>query len=258
MRVPIDIFTKKVLETLYSPLPLRIEKHDDLHARLLVLAATADTEDVTHLDDILTEHIELNLPPGIAEILRGIPYRTGAKLKKFVRSVFLEYVYARHGLGQQALISIENFCDEHEVELDVDITYDALLQAWKRFFRTKNRECFDRYRRQSVLLSGHSVLKKMRHVTPYSDDALRDIINTYLSENRLLFHHRQDERRPFIKKRRDQLKAYVWRVIGGRPAKTTAHRLKVHERQLRRHVASFKIFLATAPPVVLSKEKTPQ
>lgn len=253
LSVPADTFSACVIRTMFQPqyyLPISVEKHDALYARLIVLSCENTKSDAAHLAEAFTEVLDLDVPNHIGERLQKMPLRLGMKLKRFARNIFHEYVYARHSAGMQVVVSISNFCSEHEIELDIDISFDALEKSWKRFFITKNREIFDRNRRINVLISGRKLHTQKRGILPLSDEQLNTLIENYRKEHRDLFYYKRRGQRPFRQKLNEQLKAYVLHHIGGRSTAFCCQKLKINDRCLRRRVESFKIFLENAPAVL--------
>lgn len=255
IHIPTDIFTVQTLRHTYQPtdhLPINTLKHDSLFARLLVLHFENYKCDVKHLEKSFLNMIDLDVPTAIADKITAAPYRTGLKLKRHARDIFHDYIYARHAQGMQVVVAIRNFCTEHEIALDIDISFDALEKSWKRFFYEKNRDIFDSNRRKAILQTCRKIHNQQRTILPYSDDKLDDLIDRYKNENIQLFLVKR-RGHPKMKKKLDvQLRIYVYHRLGGRPMDYCRKklRLNVTERNLYQYVATFDNFLQFAPQIL--------
>ncbi len=256
IKIPCDTFTQKVLEFDYLETPINLLHHPELYATFLILEQKSkfkkdikkETPESAQFKNYLTFDIPIT---HLYDCVAQIPIRAGLRLKHFARNIFHNYVHVHYACGQQCLISIENFCDERKIELDVEITFEALSRSYKRYFSAEKREVFDRNRRLFVMRAGHKISIQKRQIDPFTDSQLESIINEYIEKNINIFHVGANVKNPQKQNLIKALRAFVWREVGGRPVLVVIKKFKITDRCLRRRVASFRNFLLSSPAIVL-------
>jgi|GEM_PF-4323739 len=256
LEIHTDIFTKKVLlrklqNTNKQDKPIDVKNYLDLFGAFM-LATEVNKSKITGCE-VFTEPLSFFMPKQFQYLVID-KIRIAYKLKKIARLYFHEYMMAQHQAGQQILIGVQNFCDEYDIALDVDISFDSLIKGWQRYFLLKNCEIIVNNRLRSVLANSRKLTRYRRNMRPYTDVQLNTIIEDYIKQNKELFHYRNDNRFPFRKKLEHTLKSYVFFQIGGRKTKEIARLQKTSPQSIYRQVESFKIFLATSPPLQIETQ----
>jgi hypothetical protein len=285
VKLPVSPFTKKLIIARYGQKAIpkgndniivtTLKASDDLTGELMCVKA-GDENKVEKTLATLTDSILIQLTPIVAKQVNRRRWRVGLHLEDYYRTKLNEYIQTRAEaakskdpeLGISA--SIKTWCEKYDIELDVDINYDALYKDYQRFREEKlekNQGFFVRQKRNFVRRVGQNSPTLLRGVHLFSDSQLDAIIAHYATQNAPLFKTTDGTAR---KKLHFQLSLYVYRIIGNRPPQYICQKFNLQrsyllprknqphlhprtdfDRRLRYAVRAFKIFLHTAPPIEL-------
>lgn len=273
LTIPVSVFTRKLILSKFGSEPIKLKASDALTGELTCVKP-GDESKVEKTLATLTDTINFELTPIVARHVNKKKWRVGLHLDDYYREKLNEYVCAKTEEGINATVAIARWCADRDIEIDVDISFDALYKDWQRYCQEQNQKkqqkntaFFPRHNRTSVRTIGEKMTRILRHSTLFNDAALDAIIEAYMSQNAPYFKTLRGQPR---KKLERQLQLYIYRVIGNHTPQyickkfglTRQYKLqsKTHngvrrridyDDNLRYAVRSFKIFLKTAPPIVL-------
>jgi hypothetical protein len=274
LKVPVSPFTRRLIIAKYGSEPVRLKASDTLTGELCCIKP-GDENKVEKTLATLTENIAFELTPQVARQVNRKRWRVGLHLNNFYRTKLNEYIAAKTEEGIAATTALASWCATHGVEIDIDISFDALYKDWQRFCEEKtekNDAFFRRQKHKFVHQIGEKTTRYLKQIALFSDTELDTIITQYADTHPALFKTVRGDSR---KKLTRQLSLYVYRVVGNRsPAYICRkfglmrlYKIKTakkhggsttrvdYDNNLRYAVRSFKIFLKTAPPIVLPTAK---
>jgi hypothetical protein len=227
-----------------------------------------DTNKADKTKATLTDKIAFELNDQLAKHVNAKRlWRVGLHLDDWHRESLNLYIKSKTEEGIGATLAIQNFCNEFDIELDIDVSFETLYKDWQRFAKrktNKNTAFFRRKKSVFVLKNGEKMTKHLRVKNLFSDSELDGIIEKYVADNPAEFKTiRQLPRKKLL----SQLSLYVYRAIGDRTPQYICSKFKLRrtffdkdtnrkktvadDRSLRYAVRSFSIYLKTAPPIVL-------
>ena len=276
--IPVSPFVRKLIVSKFGAEPIELKASDSLTGEL-TCTKPGDYAKIEKTRATLTTKIELDLTPLIARQVGKRPHRVGLRLEDFYREKLNEYVAAKTEGTVSATVAIAQWCAAHDVEIDVDISFDALYKDWQRYKLEKNEKNMQNIHRQKsriVRRGGEKTARFSSLLQLFSDAELDAVIVHYADTNSVYF---LTTRGVALRKLKRQLQLYVYRCIGNRTPQYICQKFKIatykYERKSKRPTAkkqpvtpkpktridynskisypirSFKIFLKTAPPIVL-------
>lgn len=277
LTVPVTAFSRKlILSQHHQTEPVKLKASDTLAGQLCCVKP-GDSTKFDKPKAALTSNVKIELNANLAKHINAKRiWRVGLHLDNCHRSELNKYVESKVEEGIGATTAIYQFCEDHDIDIDVDINFETLYKDWQRFIsaENKNNSAFFHLKKQTfVRRSSENSAKKSTHSKLFTDTELDAMIAFYTSQNFELF---QTTRGGDRKKLQQQLELYVYRVIGNRTPQyicrkfnlTKTHLItkrtkkgvetyKGYTSQLYYAVRSFKIFLKTAPPIVLPEPVLP-
>jgi hypothetical protein len=273
LTIPVSCFTRKLIISKFGKEPIKLKASDTLTGELTCVKP-GDESKVEKTLATLTHSLDFELTPIVARHVNKKKWRVGLHLDDYYREKLNEYVCSKTEEGISATVAIARWCAERDIEIDVDISFDALYKDWQRYCQEQNQKkeqnnpaFFPRHNRTSVRTIGGKMTRVLRHISLYSDADLDAIIEGYINQNPEYFRTLRGQPR---KKLHSQLQLYIYRVVGNHTPKYICKKFGLtrnYKRQrntpkgvsqhidyddnLRYAVRSFKIFLKTAPPIVL-------
>lgn len=257
LEIHTDIFTQRVLSHTYQVSknnPLDFTRHPEFLNLVILLSKIFDNKPDLVREDI-KEPLQILLPNELSEPCCRIPVRIALKMKTHARKIFFDYMLASYYLGKEQQTSCFEFCKQCGIAIDIDVTFDALIKSWKRFFFEKKKEIISTYMYMAGHRKGNEKQTEFKDLSKHSDEQLEVLIQQYIQDNLLLFYLKRDPTQPYRLQLEKSLRAYVFTILGQRRGIYVAKKLKISARNVNYQKKSFKIFLQTAPPIGLSKEQ---
>ena len=269
LKIPVSPFVRKIILSNYGDEPIRLKASDNLTGELTCVRP-GDEAKVEKTLAALTTEITVILTENVARQVNRRRWRIGLRLDDYYREKLNEYIEtsAVHNVGATAAIT--EWCDDHDVELDTDIAFETVYKDWQRYQLAKSEKNTDIFRRKKRVFVRHFVEKsptKLPQSRLFSDAELDAIIALYIAQNPTAFIGVKGRT---MKKLCRQLEIYTYRIIGShtpqyisrkfglknnrkckRTTKTGVRQYLDFDPTIRYAVRQFKIFLKTAPPMVL-------
>lgn len=278
LTVPVTIFSRKLILAKYGTEPIRLAAADTLTGAICCIKP-GDANKIDKTKTTLTTQVEFVLNSNLAKhINTNRLWRIGLHLHDWHREKLNDYIESKVEEGINATTAIHQYCEDHDIELDVDINFEALYKDWQRFISKKNAKNMSFFHRQKQK-SVHRVGEKMTIKTLFTDTELDTLVANYTTAHAHLFSTLRGAPR---KKLHRQLELYVYRKIGNRTPQyickkfglTESYLLKRkstipptpkgslpkpiaskprrvdYDSKLRYAVRQFAIFLNTAPPII--------
>ena len=271
LTIPVTAFSRKLILSQHGQAePVKLKASDTLAGQLCCVKP-GDTAKFDKPKATLTSHIDVLLNDNLAKHINAKRlWRVGLHLDNCHRSELNKYVESKVEEGIGATTAIYQFCEDHDIDVDVDINFETLYKDWQRHISAKNKNNSAFFRRQKqtfVRRVGEKSAKKRASNKLFTDIELDAMAAFYVSQNFELFQTTRGLQRT---KLQQQLELYVYRVIGNRTPQyvckkfglTKAYLIARKEtpqykprtdytNQVRYAVRAFKIFLKTAPSIVL-------
>ena len=276
--VPVTTFSRKLIIAKYGKEPIKLAAADTL-AGAMCCIKPGDTNKISKTKVTLTTQVEFVLNDNLSKHINTHRlWRVGLYLDDWHREKLNDYVESKVEEGMNATTAIYQYCEDNDIELDVDINFETLYTDWQRFISKKNENNVSFFHRQKRTFV-HRVGEKKTRKPLFTDAELDAIILNYATTHASLFH---SPRGVMFKKLHQQLELYVYRRIGNRtpqyickkfgltksyllrrkaaptkgaktkPTKPTKSRRLDYDSKLRYSVRQFTLFLTTAPPILIS------
>ena len=248
INIPVSRFVHKILltENDYIEPITYSRRNDDLFLNL-----SCAQEGARHkgkgLEKLLCQVISFRLQDWLALRIERNTYATGWILHRVYRRQLNEHIAKRADVMGGVLPAIYEFCDHYDIEVDVDISLDAITRSWRRYNTSRKTGILEKKKRQVVRLNSTKTGKrKVVMLLPRTDEELDEIVQTYAATNAAYFIN--TDRKPYIK-RMSQLRCWVYRNIGYRTGAYCATKFKMKEKTVYRQTYSFTDLLQTLPPI---------
>jgi hypothetical protein len=267
VEIPVSPFSRKLVLARYGATePIKLTAADTLTGTLCCVKPS-DPNKLQKPKEELTATLHFFLNDNLAKHIHRRRWRIGLHLNDVHREKLNEYIETSvlHGSGIKK--SIDTFCEKNKIDLETDITFDAVNKDYQRFVKEKtekNTAIFPRKNTTSVRYFGEKTTPFLAGGNIYTDADLDALVQKYVTDNPTLFQTLRGDTRLKLQK---QLEVYVYRTIGKRSPRYIANKFKFLKRyillnkakegkkytdfdsQIRYSVHAFKVFLKTAPPL---------
>ena len=269
LSVYVTPFSKKIiLSRNNNTQPIKLSASDSL-AGALCCVKPGNINKAEKTKALLTEPVEIVCNGYLVSYINSKKiWRAGLFVNDLHREELNNYISAKVEMGVGATRAIYDFCAKYNIEIDVDINFETLYKDWQRFERKKVQNSLPFLGRKSqtkTCIGGKKTYEKLIASWLYSDEELDAIINSYYIANQDFFFTLHGEPR---KKLKQQLELYVYRIIGNRSVSSIGNKFNFrkkhyyvrtgtqikrsdHDSKIRKNIFSFKMFLNTAPPLIL-------
>jgi hypothetical protein len=256
INIPLSVFAYKVLLSIYKKEPFVIKSSDEI-ASVLCYRKAGDDNKLDKVIASLTNSTAFEVSNTIAKSMQSMNWRIGLAIDDYFRNDLNKFVFTKTTEGQGATAAIQMWCTENGVDIDIDINFDTLYRDWQRYSKEKTT-FFRQKKSEFVRKSGE---KKQTRIA-FTDKELEAIIEQYMTDNPTYFLTNKGKPR---KKLAFQLKIYIYRIVGKRSVDYVAKKFKLrilrqkcngnikieYDARIRYSVRTFRIFLKSAPAIVL-------
>lgn len=254
--IPLSKFSKKIILKNYgTKTPIRIEPGTPFYAN--VFLRSKGNAAITHaLEKELTESLTFDIPENPLFSTHQVRLRIGDHVNSYHRRELNQYIRKREAAGVQNVAAVDEFCKAHNIDLDIDITFDAVIRDYRRKksnnFIEKNTDFFA----TKYIVTGRQKWNTFKIEIPdfsmLSDSELDSIIDSYITNNISIFQRKKDKRD--LKLMKVKLIAFVYRYCAKRATKKCLEKVNaqnVNYRTFWRYANSFKEYYPTLPPLTV-------
>lgn len=254
IHLPVTPFTQKCLIHEFSSEPIALSHRHPFLPFLTCARVDSDSEMLSYLK--LTEKVLVDVPRDVFDSLSLSKNSVGLFLHNVHKRELCAFVEAKVTEGSGAMDAIYRFCAAREIDIDIDISFDALHKMWQRFYFSKKNKP------KIATLPASHVPQMLRFLADntqperrYTDKELDNICLKYFQTYPSVSRDNRRREKSCIKK---QVRIYIYRTIGRQSVNLVAGKFKTDRTVVYKAVKKCETLLASKPPQNIADDERPR
>lgn len=254
--IPVSIFSKKIITKAFgTKSPIVVEAGTPFYANLFL--RSRGNAAITHALELeLSQEVVFDLPENPLFSTHAIRLRIGDYINSYHRRELNNYIRKRAATGCPNITAVQEFCQAHDITLEEDITFDAIIRDYRRkkseHFHEKKPDFLETKTKRRGRLIRNNLNTQIPDFSFLTDAELDAIIEKYYTDNQTLFLKKRDKAELKLLKRK--LIAFVYRRCAHRPLDQCLKKLKLSKAQrvtIWKYAQSFQDYLPSLPPLAV-------